>query len=67
MMASYQMGPLFNPPIHDTNDEGLLGSAMCPGDGGGAQHLCTTDGRSRHRLFVCRLGQQLQLAVCYSR
>ena len=36
VMASYKMGPLFNPPIHDTNAEGLLGSAMCPGDGGGA-------------------------------
>jgi len=36
VMASYQMGPLFNPPIHDANEQGLLGSAMCPGDGGGA-------------------------------
>ncbi len=36
VMAQYKMGPLFNPPIHDENAEGKIGSAMCPGDGGGA-------------------------------
>ena len=36
VMSSYKMGPLFNPPIHDENTQGLISSAMCPGDGGGA-------------------------------
>ncbi|MCI5107404.1 MAG: PQQ-binding-like beta-propeller repeat protein [Pseudomonadales bacterium] len=36
VMAEYDLGPLFNPPIHDGNAEGKLGAAMCPGDGGGA-------------------------------
>ena len=36
VMSSYKMGPLFNPPIHDENVEGLISAAMCPGDGGGA-------------------------------
>jgi len=36
VMANYQMGPLFNPPIHSDNAEGKISSAMCPGDGGGA-------------------------------
>ena len=36
VMSSYKMGPLFNPPIHDENTEGLISAAMCPGDGGGA-------------------------------
>ena len=36
IMSSYKMGPLFNPPIHDENTEGLISAAMCPGDGGGA-------------------------------
>ena len=36
VMSSYKMGPLFNPPIHDENAEGLISAAMCPGDGGGA-------------------------------
>ncbi len=36
VMANYQMGPLFNPPIHDENAAGKISSAMCPGDGGGA-------------------------------
>ncbi len=36
VMASYAMGPLFNPPIHAANEAGKISSAMCPGDGGGA-------------------------------
>ena len=36
VMANYQMGPLFNPPIHAANEAGKISSAMCPGDGGGA-------------------------------
>jgi len=36
VMANYQMGPLFNPPIHRENEAGKISSAMCPGDGGGA-------------------------------
>ncbi len=36
VMANFDMGPLFNPPIHDTNAEGKIAAAMCPGDGGGA-------------------------------
>jgi quinoprotein glucose dehydrogenase len=36
VMANYKMGPLFNPPIHASNAEGKISSAMCPGDGGGA-------------------------------
>ena len=36
IMSNYKMGPLFNPPIHDENKEGLISAAMCPGDGGGA-------------------------------
>jgi glucose dehydrogenase len=36
VMANYQMGPLFNPPIHAKNAAGKISSAMCPGDGGGA-------------------------------
>lgn len=35
-MENYAMGPLFNPPIHDTNAAGKISAAMCPGDGGGA-------------------------------
>lgn len=36
VMTQYDMGPLFNPPIHDENAEGKIAAAMCPGDGGGA-------------------------------
>jgi quinoprotein glucose dehydrogenase len=36
VMANYDMGPLFNPPIHSENAAGKISSAMCPGDGGGA-------------------------------
>ena len=34
--ADYQMGPLFNPPIHRANDLGKRSSMFCPGGGGGA-------------------------------
>jgi quinoprotein glucose dehydrogenase len=36
VMANYDMGPLFNPPIHSDDPAGKIASAMCPGDGGGA-------------------------------
>ena len=36
VMANYDLGPLFNPPIHDTDPDGKIAAAMCPGDGGGA-------------------------------
>lgn len=35
-LADYQMGPLFNPPLHSDNDIGKLGATMCPGGAGGA-------------------------------
>ena len=35
-MADYQMGPLFNPPIHRDNPLGKRASLICPGGGGGA-------------------------------
>ncbi|HJO12928.1 MAG: hypothetical protein QGG67_02695 [Gammaproteobacteria bacterium] len=35
-MADYVMGPLFNPPIHDTNPEGKYAAMNCPGGSGGA-------------------------------
>ncbi|MEX0618997.1 MAG: PQQ-binding-like beta-propeller repeat protein [Pseudohongiellaceae bacterium] len=34
--ADYQMGPLFNPPIHRDNPLGKRGAMFCPGGGGGA-------------------------------
>ncbi|MDA1372395.1 MAG: PQQ-binding-like beta-propeller repeat protein [Proteobacteria bacterium] len=34
--ADYQMGPLFNPPLHRDNDIGKRASMICPGGGGGA-------------------------------
>lgn len=34
--ADYQMGPLFNPPIHRDNDLGKRAAMFCPGGGGGA-------------------------------
>jgi glucose dehydrogenase len=36
VMANYDLGPLFNPPVHDTDPDGKIAAAMCPGDGGGA-------------------------------
>ncbi len=35
-MADYEMGPLFNPPIHRDNPLGKRASLICPGGGGGA-------------------------------
>jgi quinoprotein glucose dehydrogenase len=35
-MAGFQMGPLFNPPIHDGNEAGKRAAMICPGGGGGA-------------------------------
>ncbi len=35
-MADFQMGPLFNPPIHAGNDTGKYAAMNCPGGAGGA-------------------------------
>jgi quinoprotein glucose dehydrogenase len=35
VVSDYAIGPLFNPPLHRDNDEGLKGSLWCPGDIGG--------------------------------
>ena len=35
-MANYEMGPLFNPPLHRDNELGKRASLLCPGGGGGA-------------------------------
>jgi len=35
IVSEYAIGPLFNPPLHRDNDEGLKGSLWCPGDIGG--------------------------------
>jgi quinoprotein glucose dehydrogenase len=35
IVSDYAIGPLFNPPLHRDNDEGLKGSLWCPGDIGG--------------------------------
>ena len=35
MMADYQMGPLFNPPLHRDNDLGKRSALICPGGNGG--------------------------------
>ena len=35
ILSDYQMGPLFNPPLHRDNALGLRGSLYCPGGGGG--------------------------------
>ena len=35
-LADYQMGPLFNPPIHAGNDTGKFAAMNCPGGAGGA-------------------------------
>ncbi|MDX1490305.1 MAG: PQQ-binding-like beta-propeller repeat protein [Pseudohongiellaceae bacterium] len=34
-LADWEIGPLFNPPLHRDNDLGKLGSLWCPGDVGG--------------------------------
>jgi quinoprotein glucose dehydrogenase len=35
IVSEYAIGPLFNPPLHRDNDEGLKGALWCPGDIGG--------------------------------
>ncbi len=35
-LAEYDMGPLFTPPVHSTNERGKIGGMMCPGGAGGA-------------------------------
>lgn len=35
-VSEYEYGPIFQPPLHRDNEEGLKGSLWCPGDGGGA-------------------------------
>lgn len=35
-LADYQMGPLFNPPIHAGNSTGKFAAMNCPGGAGGA-------------------------------
>ncbi|MFQ6004833.1 MAG: PQQ-binding-like beta-propeller repeat protein [Woeseia sp.] len=35
IVSDYEIGPLFNPPLHRDNDLGLKGSLWCPGDIGG--------------------------------
>jgi quinoprotein glucose dehydrogenase len=35
VLAQYDYGPLFQPPLHRDNDEGKLGAFWCPGDTGG--------------------------------
>ena len=32
----FKLGPLFNPPVHQGNEEGYVGAAVCPGGGGAA-------------------------------
>jgi quinoprotein glucose dehydrogenase len=34
-ISEYEIGPLFLPPLHRENDQGLKGSLWCPGDVGG--------------------------------
>ncbi len=34
-ISEYQIGPLYNPPLHRDNDKGLKGALWCPGDVGG--------------------------------
>ncbi|MGQ9426783.1 outer membrane protein assembly factor BamB family protein [Gilvimarinus sp. F26214L] len=34
-IADYEIGPLFNPPLHRDNDMGKKGALWCPGDIGG--------------------------------
>jgi glucose dehydrogenase len=35
-LADWELGPLYNPPLHRDNDLGKRGSFWCPGDGGGS-------------------------------
>lgn len=34
-LANFEVGPLFNPPLHYDNDLGKTAAIWCPGDGGG--------------------------------
>jgi glucose dehydrogenase len=36
ILRPYQLGPLFNPPLHRDNDYGKLATFWCPGDNGAA-------------------------------
>lgn len=36
ILANYDWGPIFNPPLHTDNPEGLIASIHCPGSNGGA-------------------------------
>src|SRR5690606_1150853 len=35
-LAAWQIGPLYNPPLHRDNDLGKRGAYWCPGGGGGS-------------------------------
>ena len=35
IVADYRLGPIFNPPMHRDNPQGLIGSIWCPGELGG--------------------------------
>lgn len=35
IVSDFAIGPLFNPPLHRDNEEGLKGALWCPGDIGG--------------------------------
>ena len=34
-LKNHKLGPLFNPPLHQDNDQGYEAAYWCPGDGGG--------------------------------
>ena len=34
-LKDHKIGPLFNPPLHQDNDQGYRAAYWCPGDGGG--------------------------------
>ena len=34
-LKDHKIGPLFNPPLHQSNDQGYRAAYWCPGDGGG--------------------------------
>jgi glucose dehydrogenase len=36
IISDFQIGPLFNPPLHTDNDLGKIAALWCPGDGGGS-------------------------------
>ena len=45
MLSEYELGPLFNPPLHRDNDLGFKNALICPGGGGGTN----IPGRRRSR------------------